>query len=225
MSKVQQLRLMLRRPSSYRLQDFIVSPTNLEAMQAIATWPDWHGGCLALVGPEGVGKTHLAMAWAGRVGAAILDRETPDLTPAAARPALIEDVDRGVPGEALFHLINMAGAAGAGLLLTARTPPSAWPSPLPDLRSRLNAMPVVVLGEPDDVVLEGILRKLFRERNIRPTEDVFPYLLRRMERSATQAREIVRRLDEAADAEQRAISRALARQVLESDKANLDLFE
>jgi hypothetical protein len=39
------------------------------------------------------------------------------------------------------------------------------------------------------------------------------------------AREIVTRLDEAADAEQRDITRALARQILESDAQTPDLFE
>ena len=81
------------------------------------------------------------------------------------------------------------------------------------------------IEEPDDEVLEGVLRKFFRERSIRPPKEVLPYLLRRMERSIPYAREIVKRLDEAADDEQRPISRALARQILEDDTENLDLFE
>ena len=46
-----------------------------------------------------------------------------------------------------------------------------------------------------------------------------------MERSIPAAREIVKKLDEAADEEQRPISRALARQILEEDTDNLDLFD
>jgi chromosomal replication initiation ATPase DnaA len=83
---------------------------------------------------------------------------------------------------------------------------------------------VAEIGEPDDVVLEGVLRKFFRERNIKPAEEVYPYLMRRIERSIKMAREIVSRLDEAADAEEREITRALARQILESDSRTLDLF-
>lgn len=220
-----QLRLTLRRPPSFRRDDFVQGPSNLHALERLDAWPNWHLGCLALYGPEGVGKTHLARAWADAAGAVVLDRETPDLAAAAGRPVLVEDVDRGIDDEALFHLINMAGREGAGLLLTARTAPAAWRAQLPDLRSRLNALPAVEIEEPDDQVLEGVLRKFFRERSIRAPRDVYPYLIRRMQRSIPHAREIVRRIDEAADDEQRPISRTLARQILEDDAENLDLFD
>ncbi|MFI4935550.1 MAG: chromosomal replication initiator DnaA [Caulobacterales bacterium] len=200
-----------------------MSETNRAAIEALDAWPAWHGGCLALIGPEGSGKTHLARDWACRANALVLAPRQKDLSRANGRPVLLEDADRANP-ETLFHLINMAGAGG-GLLLTARTNPKTWPASLPDLRSRLNALPVAELGEPDDVVLEGVLRKFFRERNIKPTDDVYPYLMRRIERSVRVAREIVVRLDEAADAEQRDITRALARQILESEEETLNLFE
>jgi chromosomal replication initiation ATPase DnaA len=220
-----QLRLKLGRPVSFAREDFVTGPSNAQAITALDAWPAWPGGALALVGPEGVGKTHLAREWAGRASALILDRLAPDIAAAAGRPVLIEDVDQGADDEALFHLINMAGREGAGMLLTAREAPAAWTTQLPDLRSRLNALFVAEIEEPDDEVLEGVLRKFFRERSIRPPREVFPYLLRRMERSIPFAREIVKRLDEAADDEQRPISRTLARQILEDDTENLDLFE
>ncbi|MET0293981.1 MAG: chromosomal replication initiator DnaA [Phenylobacterium sp.] len=220
-----QLRLTLHRRTPQRREDFVVGASNDQAVAALEAWPAWHGGCLALVGPEGVGKSHLAQVWATAAGALRLDREGPDLTTAAGRPVLVEDVDRGVADEALFHLINMAGHDGGGLLLTARTAPAGWPAALPDLRSRLNAFPVALIEEPDDPVLQAVLKSLFAERSIRPPEDLYPYLLRRMPRSAPAARDLVRRLDEASDELGRPISRSLARHVLGEDTENLDLFE
>lgn len=220
-----QLRLKLRRPVSFAREDFVTGPSNVQAVAALDAWPAWPGRALALIGPEGVGKTHLAQNWVEAAGAVVLDRCAPDIASAAGRPALVEDVDRGVDDEALFHLINMAGHDGGGLLLTARQAPTGWKAGLPDLRSRLNALFVAEIEEPDDEVLEGALRKFFRERSIRPPKEVYPYLLRRMERSIPYAREIVKRLDETADDEQRPISRLLARQILEDDTENLDLFE
>jgi len=211
-----QLRLRLGRPASHSRDEFVHGPSNAVATQAVDAWPRWPAGCLALIGPEGVGKTHLARAWAESVDAVVLDRRRPDVAAADGHPALLEDVDQGVPEEALFHLINLAPREGGGLLLTARAKPSAWPAALPDLRSRLNALFVAEIEEPDDTVLEGLLRRFFTARSIRPGEDVYAYLLRRIERSAVTARDIVRRLDEAPD-ELKPVSRVLARQLLEGD--------
>lgn len=225
-----QFRLKLDRTETFRREDFVVSPSNAEAVKAVDAWPNWHGGALALIGPEGSGKSHLAATWAASARAAVIPAKGKvDLSALRGRPVLYEDADRDRTrrDEILFHLFNMAAHAdaGGGLLLTGRTPPSGWSAALPDLRSRLNAVTVAQLEEPDDAILESMLRKFFRERNIRPTEDVFPYLLRRIERSAPKARAVVQRLDEAADAEGRAVSRALARQILEADPQTLSLFD
>jgi chromosomal replication initiation ATPase DnaA len=218
----QQLRLRLQRQPRHTREEFVAGASNAQALAALDAWPRWPGGCLVLCGPEGVGKSHLARAWAEAAGAVVLSREAPDLAAADGRPALLEDVDGGVPAEALFHLINLASREGASLLMTARGRPACWPADLPDLRSRLNALFVAEIEAPDDVVLEGVLRKLFRERSIRPPQELYPYLLRRMSRSIPQAQEVVRRMDESADG---AISRLLARSVLEDETQNLDLFE
>jgi chromosomal replication initiation ATPase DnaA len=218
------LRLELRRAVPRDRETFVAGPSNAEALEMIDAWPRWHGGALALVGPAGSGKSHLASVWRERAGAAMLDRRRPELALAAAGPVLVEDVDQGADAEALFHLINMAARTGGGLLLTARTPPATWPSPIPDLRSRLNALPAAMIEAPDDRVLEGVLRRFFAERSIRPPEELISYLIARMERSVDAARALVERLDDAADG-QKPITRVLARQILEDEGESPDLFD
>jgi chromosomal replication initiation ATPase DnaA len=166
----------------------------------------------------------MARAWAERVGAVVLEWDDQDLGSIGARPVLLEDADRRGADEILFHLINMADA-GTSLLITGRAEPSAWASRLPDLRSRLNALMVARLAAPDDLVLRGALVKLFRERNIKPGDDVFDYLIRRIERSIPAARDLVARIDEVSGAEKRNVTRAFVRRILEDDGATLDLFE
>lgn len=218
-----QLRLSLDQENGApSFAEFVRGPSNALAVNAVEAWPAWQGGCLAILGQKGVGKSHLARAWAEAVDAVVVDARDPDLDAAAGRPVLLEDADRGVSTEGLFHLINLAGREGGGLLLTARTRPSTWPTALPDLRSRLNAFPVVEIEAPDDVVLEGVLRRFFRDRNIRPPEEVYPYLLARMRRSIPDAKAIVKRLDEAGDEGFRPVTRVLARQILEA-QGGLDL--
>lgn len=223
-TSARQLRLKLERQQAFGRADFIVGRSNAAAAAAVDAWPEWSGGSLAIVGPEGCGKTHLAHAWAAVAGALVLDRLAPDVAVAEGCPVLIDDADQGVPPEALFHLINLAARAGGGLLLTGRTAPALWTAALPDLRSRLNALPVVQIEPPDDAVLEGVLRRFFRDRNIRPPEEVYPYLLSRMGRSIPDAAEVVRRLDQAGDEGFRPVTRVLARQILE-DESRRDLFD
>ena len=178
--------------------------------------PEVQMGADALVGPEGSGKTHLATIWAERAGAVRHDAAGT----APGRPVLVEDADR-IGDDALFHLINRATTDG-GLLLTARTRPTAWPAALPDLRSRLNALTVAEIDAPDDALLIAVLEALFREKHIRAAPDLYEFLLRRMERSVSAARTVVARLDEAAAEQGRPVNRTLAREVLEE---TADLFE
>ena len=214
-----QLGLPLRRARVFRREDFVVGPSNRDSVTAL---DDWSGGALALFGPAGVGKSHLARVWASRQSAVTNPHTVEGLN---GKSVLLEDVDQGVDEEELFHLLNLADQPGGSLLLTARTPPATWVVKLPDLRSRLNALPVCQIQEPDDQVLEGALRLFFAERSIRPPEDVYGYLVWRMERSIPAAREIVRKLDELAIGDSRAITRLLARQILEDRSQNIDLFD
>ncbi len=210
-----QLRFDLKRDISHRRSDFVVGPANEAAVQALDAWPDWLSGILMLVGPEGSGKSHLARDWAQAARGHFLcdvEAELADLHTLEGSPVAVDDADR-VDDETLFHLINQAGAPGGGLLLTSRTRPQAWAVDLPDLRSRLNALRVVELGEPDDVVLTGVLRRLFEQALIKPSDETLAYLVRRIERSVPKARQVVALLD----AEHKPVTRKLAREVLERE--------
>ncbi len=219
-----QLSLKLEHPERFDRAFFIRSASNEEAARRLDGWPTAAGGVLALIGPAGAGKSHLAAMWRARVGATAVTAERLSAEGAQGLygPLLFEDADRAAHGEALFHLLNRAERGAASLLMTGRTPPAAWRAEVADLRSRLNAVPVIEAHEPDDAVLRGVLVKLFRERNIRPSPELLTYLLTRIDRSAPAAEAVVAALDEAAAAEQRPVSRALARLVLKDEAEAAD---
>ncbi len=201
---------------------FVVSPANAEALAAIEAWETWPGRRHLLLGPEGAGKTHLAHVWAGLAAARIVDGKalTRDAVPdLAASPAIaVEDADRGTDETALFHLLNLAQSDDTALLLTATCRPAEWGLALPDLSSRVAAMPVARLEPPDDALLAALLVKQFEDRQLTVQPALVAYLVARIERSFDAARRVVAELDAAALAERRPITTHLARAVLDKTR-------
>ena len=67
-----QLVLALDHATSFARDDFLAGPSNTAALALVESWPDWPNRVMALVGPEGAGKTHLASIWADAAGARVL---------------------------------------------------------------------------------------------------------------------------------------------------------
>ena len=205
--------------------DFVVSPANAEAVALIGDPAAWPGGRLALTGPRGAGKTHLARILMAERGAARAEAAAlrPSDAPAliAAGAVVVEDADRlarapdrAAAEEAVFHLLNLAAADGAPVLLSGATAPARWSCALPDLASRFAALPVARLRPPDDALLEAVIAKLFADRGL-PVEAALPaYLAARIERSFAAAQDVVDRLDAASLALRRPITRRLAGETL-----------
>jgi chromosomal replication initiation ATPase DnaA len=216
-----QLALALNHVESFAREDFLGGPSNAAALTLIDSWPDWPNRAMALVGPEGSGKSHLAAIWAARSGARFLSARSldgADLPAALATGALVvEDAAADVIDErALFHLLNLAREDGAHLLLTARELPAGWNLQVRDLASRLKALPVVALAAPDDGLLRALLVKLFSDRQVMVDESLIGYIVARIERSFAAARAVVAQLDEAAMQRGRPLTRALAAEILRS---------
>jgi chromosomal replication initiation ATPase DnaA len=209
-----QLILALDHPESFAREDFLPWPGNQAALTLIDCWPDWPSDAVALVGPEGSGKTHLATMWAEVSGARIVSARAlsePDLPAALATGALVvEDAATGADERVLFHLINLAREERAFLLFAARVAPTVWPAVIPDLKSRLRALPVVALQAPDDAMLRAVIVKLAADRQLSLDDNLVSYLSSRIERSFAAARAAVTALDEEALRQRRPVTRALA---------------
>jgi chromosomal replication initiation ATPase DnaA len=209
---VSQLTFKWPQPPSYAPEDFITSAANEEAVRLLETWPGGHPGQAALIsGPEACGKTHLALSWAKRTRAVIIDADALGNTSSAtlwqeATHAVLEDVHAITHETGLFHLLRHGETHGLFLLFTSRLPASQLPFTLPDLRSRLISLPAAVIAAPDEALLRGFLFKCFSDRQLRVSEEVIDYLMKRMDRSFIAAHTLVEAVEQRALEKRREIT-------------------
>jgi chromosomal replication initiation ATPase DnaA len=214
-----QLAFALPHAESLTRDNFLEGPANAAGLALVDGWPDWPNRIMLLVGPEGSGKSHLAAIWAEQAGARSIPAHA--LTAAAVPGALatgalvVEDLKSlDLDERALFHLMNLAREEAAFVLITARTPPTALQIELRDLRSRLRAVPTVLLLPPDDQLFRALIVKFCADRQLIVDETVVSYLSSRIERSYAAVRQAVELLDTEALRLGRPVTRALAADLL-----------
>lgn len=207
-------------------EDFMVSQCNYEAFQMVERWPDWPFFAVCLYGSEGCGKTHLAHMFSDNVALAtrqpyripclkakdisVESLKLFDLSPCL----IIENLNEKVNNEALFHLYNQYRNEGGYILFTAEKAPARMFFPLPDLQSRLNIIPSIEIGEPDDEMLSALIIKLFADRQAAVSPEIINYILANMQRSFAFARKLVAEIDNISLARKRAISIPIVKEAL-----------
>ena len=214
-----QLTLDLPHRATFGRSDFLMSDSNIRAVEWIDRWPAWPSAALVVHGPSGCGKTHLSRVWQERASAIILAGE--ELTEAALPhllgrnpPQIVVDNAECAGERALLHLYNSCLQQQGNLLITMRSLPGSWKIELDDLRSRLRSAIVVGIEGPDDSLLEAVLFKHFADRQLRVLPDVIAYVARRIERSFAAAEALAARLDSAALSGGRRVTIPLARRIL-----------
>ena len=219
-----QLPLPLEHSPSMAGEDFLVAAPNETAVAWLERWPNWPTWAMVLHGPPGCGKTHLSHLFLKSSRGTLVDLRALGIGQAidvAAHSAvcIVDNAEAAIAAgfeEQLLHLYNTLAECRGCLLLTAEAPPARWPIRLADLRSRLNTATPVCIAAPDDVLIAGVLVKLFMDRGLTVGDGVIRYALPRMERSFAAARQLVADLDAAALGRRRRVTISLLREVLEA---------
>lgn len=191
-----QIALPFAWPADEDERDFIVSDANRLAVRHFEHWALWPVMASVLTGPRKSGRSLLGRIFAAKTGG-----------------RLIDNADRHNE-EALFHAWNAAQADRKPLLLVADEPPARWSIRLPDLRSRLLATPQVAIGDPDTVLIGGLIEKLLVARGLNAPAEVVRYLVPRIERSYIAIGRIVDAIDELALERRQRITVPIARMAL-----------
>lgn len=215
-----QLVLDLQIRTALGRDDFLVTQSNAAAVAVIDLYPAWPSHGVVLIGDPGSGKTHLLEVWRQRSGARILDAadlrsEAPHSLMASGALAIDQAPGSDLDERSLFHVLNYARQTEGHVLLASTADPAQWHTTLPDLKSRLQALPVAKLNPPDDALLRGVLVKLFGDRQLSIDESVISYLMLRMPRSLEAARALVDVMDRLALTEKVPINRGLAARALD----------
>lgn len=191
-----QIALPLGWPPRPRDDAFLVTPSNERAVHLLDHWGGWPVMTALLVGPRKSGRSLLARIFAAKSGGTVID-------------------DAGqAPEEHLFHAWNRAQAARRPLLLVADAAPPLWAVALPDLRSRLGASAVAVIGPPDDALARALLGALFLRRGLDARPELIEWLAARLERSHVAVIRAVDALDQEVLETRKRLSIPLARTVL-----------
>jgi len=198
--------------------DFIIGDSNRLAATMIDRWPDWPGQFRAvnLVGPPASGKSHLAAIWQEQTGARYLTSLADWRPQNVAGHYVLESPCPGpeCPDEALFHLLNRTADGETSLLVLSPEPVGGLAWSLPDLVSRLRALNLVRLEQPDDALLYRLLEKYFADRQLAVSHEVVDYMVGRMERSFLALRTIAEAMDRRSLAERRNLTLPLAREIM-----------
>lgn len=215
-----QLAFDISLPPSYREEDFLVAKCNRAAWAALEQWDRDATACMLIKGPSASGKTHLAHIWAERNNATFKDASElmADNAPEnlfETENLVIENCELVGDADSLFHLLNfMRGNIQHRLLLTVNSA-ACWNAfSLPDLRSRLQALPQAEIYEPDDALLTALLVKSFQDRQVEISQTSLGYLLPRIERSFNGLKQLIETIDKHAIAKKRPITRSLIQEVL-----------
>lgn len=213
-----QIPLDLRLRETYSLERLIIPDLINPIVQTWLFEPLLGSQGLILVGGGATGKTHLCHAFVETRGALLIEpgdimmimQSQNNLGPSETA-VLIDDAHLS-DQEALFHLYNRCVVESRPLCLSMNKNPLAWKYEVLDLESRLKALRILDMGCFVDHKEEAILRKLFADRAITPTDDLIDYLLHYADRSIDSMRHMVDGLHDYANG--RAFSRALAKDYL-----------
>ena len=225
---LQQLPLQFATRNYMGRDDFMVSECNRDAYYLVDAWPNWLGNGVFIYGPPGCGKSHLAHLFIDKVRATAEKPIKARIITASSvhmrsvkrlaeenTALVIENVEPKNNNEALFHLFNLFNVPGRYMLWTAETAPNLMKFPLRDLATRLKMLPCVKISEPDDIMLQMLIVKLFDDRQIKISPEILSYIITNASRSFAYIEALVAEIDKISLAYQAAVNYKIVKQAMD----------
>ena len=191
--------------------DFYVNETNTNAVEGIL---DNNFENKFLIGPNKSGKTFLGNIWLKKNKAINFNKNFNDIIN-NKKAVFIDDIEKKNNEEEIFHIINHCKLYKIKILVTSNLNINEINFSLKDLISRLKSFSFYKIQNPDDDMLLKILTKLFVDKQfVINSNDIFPYILKRANRSYEEMIFIVEKLDSLSLEKKRQLTIPLIKEIL-----------
>ena len=171
--------------------NFFVNKTNFYAFNALI---NNNAKCSFLYGPKKSGKSYLSKIWLKKNNAIEYNNNYETLLNISGN-ILIDNLifyDQ----EKIFHIVNKCILNNSKILITSDIKINSIDFKFNDLSSRLKTFSNLEINQPNDEMLLAILTKLLVDKQfIIKSNEIFEYILRRVDRSYQGINEIVKKLD------------------------------
>ena len=201
---------------SYQFKDninelnFFVNKTNYNAFNRLINKESTFS---YLYGPKKSGKSFLAHIWKNKYNANKLSNNFEELIK-KNNNILIDDLHT-FDQEIIFHLVNYCILNNLKILITSPYQINDINFKFSDLPSRLKTFSSLEINNPDDEMLLTILTKLLVDKQfIINSNDIFDYILKRVDRSYKGICDIVDKLDVLSLEKKRQLTIPLIKEIL-----------
>jgi len=195
------------------IDDFFVSTSNKKAYNFILN-KKIDNKKILLIGPNKSGKTHLGKIWQKNNNAVSYENNF-EIILNYKKNIFIDDFLKNINEEQIFHLINHCSINKLTILLTSNKEVFEHNFLLKDLVSRLKTFNLLRIDLPDDDLIINLIIKLLHDKQIIiKNEEIFHYILKRIERSYEEVFLLIENIDKLSLKKKRELTIPLIKKLL-----------
>ena len=195
------------------IDDFFVSTSNKKAYNFILN-KKIDNQKILLIGPNKSGKTHLGKIWQKNNNAISYENNF-EIILNYKKNIFIDDFLKNINEEKIFHLINHCSINKLTILLTSKKEVFEHNFLLKDLVSRLKTFNLLRINLPDDDLIINLIIKLLHDKQIIiKNEEIFHYILKRIERSYEEIFLLIEKIDKLSLEKKRELTIPLIKKLL-----------
>ena len=195
------------------IDDFFVSTSNKKAYSFVLN-KKIDNKKILLIGPNKSGKTHLGKIWQKNNNAISYENNF-EIILNYKKNIFIDDFFKNINEEQIFHLINHCSINKLTILLTSNKEVFEHNFLLKDLVSRLKTFNLLRIDLPDDDLIINLIIKLLHDKQIIiKNEEIFHYILKRIERSYEEIFLLIENIDKLSLEKKRELTIPLIKKLL-----------